>query len=148
MTIQEYYNKMSTLIIEGNIPQFLDSVSLENIVLKIIDDGDITCFTPGTLFYQSDSKFAPNNEIIQWFADRSGLLFLFEKEPGNVCFANSDELRPEFRQSFTIIDMLDYMYAFVHSSYYKEFQKIVIPSEAHSFWKLVEIGSRLRKDNT
>ena len=40
---------------------------------------------------------------------------------GNLCFANNnDELRDEFKQTFAPIDLLDYIYAVLHSPAYRE----------------------------
>lgn len=147
MTIQEYSNKINSLRAE-EIPRFCDDTDLENAVLKVLQHTNIPYFTIETLFEQSAESISLNSDIVQLFADRLSLLFSSKKETGNVCFANSGELRPEFRQNFKATELLDYVYAFAHSSFYKEFQKIAIPSEADSFWKLAEIGSRLSKNNT
>ncbi|WP_163398786.1 hypothetical protein [Flavobacterium fluviatile] len=148
MTIQEYSNKMNNLRVE-EIPQLSDDTDIENAVLKVLQHTNIAYFPIETLFKQSTTETVMlNSEIIKLFADRLGLIFSNEKESGNVCFANSSDLRLEFKQNFTATELLDYMYAFAHTSFYKEFQKIAIPSEADSFWKLVEIGSLLRKENT
>lgn len=84
-----------------------------------------------------------------------GLTFVPEKEAeGNVCMANNGELRPEFKQNFAPIDVLDYIYAVLHSTKYrkkyKEFSKIdfprvPFPADAVEFWKLVELGGELRQ---
>lgn len=147
MTIQEYSNKIYNLRVE-EIPYFSDNTHLENAVLKVLQDTKGFYFTIETLFEQSTPEaVVPNSEIIKLFADCLSLLFSSEKEAGNVCFANSSELRPEFRQTFTATELLDYVYAFAHTSYYKEFQKVAIASEADIFWKLVKIGSGFRKEN-
>lgn len=96
-----------------------------------------------------------NEEIVQEFARKLQLTFVPEKETeGEVCFAGSSELKPEFRQSFAPIDLLDYIYAVLHSpayrEKYKEFMKINFPrvpysEDAVTFWKLVSMGSELRK---
>lgn len=147
MTIQEYSNKIYNLRVE-KISQFFDDTDLEETVSKIFQDTNGTYFTIATLFNQSPESVILSSEIVQLFVDRLRLLFLSEKEGGNVCFANSPELRPEFRQNFTAIEVLDYVYAFTHSSFYKESQKIAIASEVDLFWKLVKIGTGLRKENT
>lgn len=147
MTIQEYSNKINNLKVE-EILQVSDGTDLENIVLKVLNDTNKTYFTVETLFNQSTPEVVVLNiEIIKLFTDHFCLMFSNEKESGNVCFANSSELRPEFRQSFTTIDILDYSYAFMHSSFYKEFKKIAITSEIDFFWKLVKIGAALRERN-
>lgn len=149
MTIQEYSNKINNLRTEENNPQFSDAIDLENIVLQVSENRSQTYFTLKDFFDQSVSEAVMlNSEVVKLVADRLGLLFPSENESGNVCFANSSELRSEFRQILTAIDLLDYIYAFAHSSFYKEIQKIAIPSETDSFWRLVEIGSILRKEKT
>ncbi|MCI9845689.1 hypothetical protein [Flavobacterium pectinovorum] len=148
MTIQEYSNKINNLRSGEKISDFFDAIDLENIVLKISQDTAETYFTLKDFFDQSapESDFL-NSETIKLVADYLGLLFSSEKEAGNVCFANSSELRPEFRQIFTAIDLLDYIYAFMHASFYKEFQKIAITSETGIFWQLVKIGAGIRKES-
>lgn len=147
MTIQEYCNKINALKADENISPLFDGIDLENSVLKILQNTTQTYFTTEAICNQSvPETVILNNEIVKLFADHLGLLFLSEREAGNVCFANSSELRPEFRQSFMAIELLDYIYAFVHSSFYKEFQKIAITSEADIFWELVKIGAGLRKE--
>lgn len=107
-----------------------------------------------------------NPEIVKQIADSLGLTFTNEKETeGEVCFANSEEVRPEFRQSFAPIDLLDYIYAVLHSptyrEKYKEFLKIDFPrvpypcrdainrvctkEEIDNFWQLVQLGGELRQ---
>ncbi|MFV8270792.1 type ISP restriction/modification enzyme [Flavobacterium sp. GT2N3] len=94
-------------------------------------------------------------EIINQIAKQLGMTFVTEKEPeGNVCMANNSEVRPEFRETFAPIDMLDYIYTVLHSPTYREkyieflkidFPKIPYPKDIKTFWELVELGSQIRK---
>ncbi|MDP3352202.1 MAG: type ISP restriction/modification enzyme, partial [Flavobacteriaceae bacterium] len=94
-------------------------------------------------------------EIVEQIANGLGLIFTNEKETeSNVCFANSDEVRPDFKQSFAPIDLLDYIYAVLHSPTYREkykeflkidFPRVPYPKDAKIFWKLVEHGGELRE---
>ncbi|MDI5951241.1 type ISP restriction/modification enzyme [Flavobacterium yafengii] len=96
-----------------------------------------------------------NPTIIKQIADGLRMTFTYEKETeSNVCFANSDEVRPEFRQSFAPIDLLDYIYAVLHSPTYREkykeflkidFPRVPAPTDADQFWKLVRLGGELRQ---
>lgn len=96
-----------------------------------------------------------NMEIINGIAGRLGITFTNEKEiESNVCFANSKEVRPEFKQSFAPIDLLDYIYAVLHSPSYREkykeflkidFPKIPAPQDHGKFWQLVKLGGELRQ---
>ncbi|MDP3313582.1 type ISP restriction/modification enzyme [Lutibacter sp.] len=96
-----------------------------------------------------------NMEIVKQIANGLGLTFTNEKETAsNVCFANSDEVRPEFKQSFAPIDLLDYIYAVLHSPSYREkykeflkidFPRVPYPNDAKTFWKFVEYGGELRE---
>ncbi|HUZ58573.1 MAG TPA: type ISP restriction/modification enzyme [Hanamia sp.] len=98
-----------------------------------------------------------NPDIVNQIASQLSLTFTNEKEiptEGEVCFINSVEVRPEFRLTFAPIDILDYIYAFLHSpSYrkkYKEFLKIDFsrlpyPKDSTTFWKLVALGGELRQ---
>lgn len=140
MTIQEYFAKIEALQSDKNTSS--DNADLELYIQKILKNGTEFSFTLNSLFQKSTI----NDNVIAKFSDHLKLLFLDEQESGNVCFANSGEVRPEYRQSFKLIDLLDYVYAFMHSSFYKESQKIIITEETEVFWKLVKIGSNLRKE--
>ncbi len=73
-----------------------------------------------------------NSEFVTQIAKELGLTFVPEKEPeGNVCMVNNKEVRDDFKTTFAIIDILDYIYAVLHSPIYrekyKEFLKIDFP---------------------
>lgn len=121
---------------------------MELCIQKIKNKTTELSFTLTEIFQKSNSeKTIINKDILKRFSNHLGLLlFLEEQESGNICFANSDEVRPEYRQSFRLIDFLDYTYAFMHSLVYQESQKIIISSESVVFWKLVKIGLSLRND--
>lgn len=96
-----------------------------------------------------------NPAVVQQIASDLGLTFTPEKEPGSeVCFANSRELRPEYRQTFALIDLLNYIYAVLHSPTYREkqeeflkigFMKVPYPTDVNIFWQLVKPGGELRQ---
>ncbi|MFS8083982.1 MAG: type ISP restriction/modification enzyme, partial [Ginsengibacter sp.] len=102
---------------------------------------------------------APNlsPEIVNQIASQLSLTFTNEKEipiEGEVCFANSKEVRPEFRLTFAPIDILDYIYAVLHSPTYREkykeflkidFPRVPYPKDTTTFWKLVALGGELRQ---
>lgn len=84
---------------------------------------------------------------------------------GNVCFSQSPELRDDYKTTFSIIDLLDYGYARLHSAPHreslKEFLKTDFPNvpfkapyppslnkrekAQNRFWKLVRLGGELRQ---
>lgn len=105
-----------------------------------------------------------NSEIVKQISDSLNLTFTNEKEEGNVCLANDKDVRSEYRTTFAPIDLLDYIYAVLHSptyrETYKEFLKIDFPRVPYpspltpkggieetqeKFWKLVKLGSELRQ---
>ena len=98
---------------------------------------------------------AGNSEIGIQIGKSLGLTCIPENEAeGNVCMANNAEVRPEFKQSFAPIDLLDYIYAVLHSPKYREkykeflkidFPRVPFPADAVEFWKLVEVGGELRQ---
>lgn len=96
----------------------------------------------------------PESELIKNFEQNLSLTFIKEKESlrqGEVCFMNSPEVRPEFRISFTTIDIFDYVYAILYSSSYREkykmkvFPQVPYPTDASTFWRLAALGSELRQ---
>jgi len=106
---------------------------------------------------QKPQERTPNldPEIIQQIEKALGLTFVHEKEAeGNVCMANSDEVRDDFKTTFAPIDLLDYIYAVLHSPEYREkykeflkidFPRVPYPQDSEVFWKLVELGGQLRQ---
>ena len=95
-----------------------------------------------------------NMEIVNEIAEGLGLEFVTEKEEGNVCLANNKDVRSEYRTTFAPIDLLDYIYAVLHSPTYREtykeflkidFPRVPYPKDSNTFWQLVQIGGELRQ---
>jgi hypothetical protein len=81
-----------------------------------------------------------NMEIVNQIADKLGLRFTPEKE-------NTED-------TFAPIDILDYIYAVLHSPTYREkykeflkidFPRVPYPENAETFWQLVKLGGELRQ---
>lgn len=95
-----------------------------------------------------------NMEIVNEIAKGLSLQFIPEKEEGNVCLANDKDVRSEFRTTFAPIDLLDYIYAVLHSPTYREtykeflkidFPRVPYPKDSNIFWQLVQLGGELRQ---
>ncbi|MEO8821005.1 MAG: type ISP restriction/modification enzyme [Ginsengibacter sp.] len=111
--------------------------------------------TSRTFFVESSVVISP--EIIGQISKALELSFINDEEmerTGEVCFANSPEVRPEFRLTFTSKDAIDYLYAVLYSAeFHKEFEKhlkldlrsIPIPADIFIFCKLAVLGSDLQK---
>lgn len=91
--------------------------------------GNITERTPNFKF-----------EIVKCLAEKIGLIFTIEKDINDNTFAP--------------IDILDYIYAVLHSRNYREtykeflkidFPKIPYPKNATTFWQLVKLGGEIRQ---
>lgn len=81
-----------------------------------------------------------NSEIINIITDKLGLTFTNEKE--------------ESKSTFAPIDILDYIYAVLHSPSYREkykeflkidFPRVPYPKDKETFWSLVNIGGQIRQ---
>jgi predicted helicase len=81
-----------------------------------------------------------NSEIVKQIADNIGYTFTNEKETTKGTFAP--------------IDILDYIYAVLHSPTYREkykeflkidFPRVPYPKDQDSFWKLVKLGGEIRQ---
>lgn len=81
-----------------------------------------------------------NIESVNQIADKLGLTFTNEKETTKGTFAP--------------IDILDYIYAVLHSPTYREkykeflkidFPRVPYPKDQDAFWKLVELGGEIRQ---
>ncbi|WP_157813315.1 type ISP restriction/modification enzyme [Flavobacterium sp. 5] len=98
-----------------------------------------------------------NKEIVQKITNNLDLAFFNQKElSGNVCFANDNDVRPEFKEIFSQIDLLNYIYAILFLSKYREnhqeflksnFSYIPIPNDKIKFWKLIKLGNELRENH-
>jgi|SRR5680860_1144679 len=94
-------------------------------------------------------------EAIGKIEEKLRLTFVPEKEEdGNVCMANSPEIRDEYKDTFNAKDLLDYMYAVLHSPRYLEKYKdlskidvveVLCHNDQNGFWKLASLGARLRQ---
>ncbi len=81
-----------------------------------------------------------NEELVSEIAEKLGLSFTSEKEKSTNKFAP--------------IDILDYIYAVLHSPIYRDiykeflkidFPRVPYPTDKKTFWKLVKIGSEIRQ---
>ena len=81
-----------------------------------------------------------NAEIVNQLAEKLGLIFTNEKESDQATFAP--------------IDILDYIYAVLHSPTYREkykeflkidFPRVPYPKDKETFWKLVQLGGEIRQ---
>jgi predicted helicase len=95
--------------------------------------------TTDGLFNQGERRPNLNLEIVGEIERRLGLRFVPEKGPGSGVFAP--------------VDLLDYIYAVLHSPAYREkykeflkidFPRVPYPEVADKFWRLVTYGGALR----
>lgn len=96
-------------------------------------------------------------EITTKIAQQTSLAFVPEREAeSNVCMASSSEVLPEFRETFAMRDILNYIFAALHSPTDQEknkefgkinFQKIPLPKDAKTFWEMVALGSQIRQNH-
>lgn len=148
MTIEQYLNEIKTL----QPTESIFDPELENFLLKIPSNESNSFFTLKNLFQKSENgTFVLNKEILGKIVKGTNLLFFDKIENGNVCFANNSELRFEFRQNFNVIDLLDFCYAVLHTSVFKENldnenKRIPIPSDSDVFWQLAKFGVRFREE--
>ncbi|HLW08478.1 MAG TPA: type ISP restriction/modification enzyme, partial [Marinilabiliaceae bacterium] len=87
-----------------------------------------------------------NKEIVSEFEEILKLQFVPEKTETNI----GDELK----EVFAPIDILDYVYAVLHSPTYREkykeflkidFPRVPYPKDTETFWKLVNLGGEIRQ---
>lgn len=133
MEIQKYLEQIRSLEKE----HFNQNVDLENMVSEIISNEKTIQFRVNDLFQNQNL----NTELLFKIEQTLNLIFI-QEENSNVCFANDSEVRPEFKQSFSLQDLLDYIYAFAHSFSFKESGEIVISGESDLFWKLIKTADK------
>ncbi len=92
-----------------------------------------------TIEESADRKPNLNQEIVREIAEKLELTFTNEKE--------------QMENTFAPIDILDYIYAIIHSPTYREkykeflkidFPRIPYPKDKNTFWKLVKLGREIR----
>lgn len=90
-----------------------------------------------------------NTEIVKQIVDKLGLTFT--NEPFDSAQGATEAER---RRSFAPIDILDYIYAVLHSPTYREkykeflkidFPRVPYPKDAETFWQLVKLGGEIRQ---
>jgi predicted helicase len=88
-----------------------------------------------------------NAEIVKQIAAKLGLTFTNEKE-------HTPNPSQEGNKTFAPIDILDYIYAVLHSPTYREkykeflkidFPRVPYPKDKDTFWQLVKLGGELRQ---
>jgi hypothetical protein len=95
-----------------------------------------------------------NSAVPSEIARRLGLRYhAQEKASTEVCYLDSPELRSEFKMSFNIKDLSDWLNAelqrannqkLVDEVLYTEVVFIPYPTDVDEFWKMVEAGEALR----
>jgi predicted helicase len=175
MTTAEYLVALNSRFRLGNATEHTFRGDLQNLLESLapgisatkarLGDRFITSIYPLYLYTESSGQLSLgsaetrtpnlNLEIVDQIAKGLGLTFTSEKrKEGEVCFAESGEVMPEYRQTFAPIDLLDYIYAMLHSPTYREtykeflkidFPRVPYPTDAEAFWKLVALGSELRQ---
>jgi len=92
------------------------------------------------LFNQAERTPNLNPDIVKQIAEKLGLKFTNEKE--------------NKKNTFAPIDILDYIYAVLHSPSYREkykeflkidFPRVPYPKDEKTFWQLVKLGGKLRE---
>ena len=94
-------------------------------------------------------KTADASKIIAVLQTRLNLTFVDDSQEANLCYVNSEEVRPEFKQAFSGKDIDNYITGFLHSKNLsksnREFtpQDFPYPEDDAAFWKLVTIGQKI-----
>ncbi len=135
---------VSNQITDKNLTSSLDSVNTFPLYLYPEKNGQLT------LDQNTERTPNLNPEIVKEIAEKLGLEFVNEKSTStsSVTSAVSEpvELAP--------IDLLDYIYAVLHSPTYREkykeflkidFPRVPYPKDQDTFWKLVQLGGEIRQ---
>ncbi len=137
----------------GNIEWCLATVSKHPVDANMFRRGGVNLF-PLYLYPENKGQQALgqvtertpnlNSEIVNQIADKLGLIFINEKDTSTGSASNT----------FAPIDILDYIYAILHSPTYREkykeflkidFPRVPYPKEQDTFWQLVKLGGEIRQ---
>lgn len=87
-------------------------------------------------------------EVVKELSRRLHLPYIEHKDSeGNLCFINNNEVRAEFRETFTSADVTHYLVGLLKTSIVAEITKenfhliFPYPQNAKSFWQQVEQGN-------
>ncbi len=98
-----------------------------------------------TIEQSNERKPNLKKEIINQIAEKLGLTFTNEKDTSTSSASEN---------TFAPIDILDYIYAVLHSPTYREkykeflkidFPKVPYPKDPNTFWQLVQLGGEIRQ---
>jgi predicted helicase len=168
--IQNVLNKENTLLgigrqgmAVGDIEWCLTTVSKNPVDANMFRRGGVNLFPlylyPETTAQQSlhdNTERTPNlnPEIVKQIAAGLGLQFVNESLETLQCNASTTNTKTEPRTTFAPIDLLDYIYAVLHSPTYREkykeflkidFPRVPYPKDENTFWQLVNLGGALRE---
>jgi predicted helicase len=88
------------------------------------------------------------------YPDSNGQQSIYEDRISNLKKEIVSEIEKQIGETFEPIDLLDYIYAVLHSSTYRErykeflkidFPRVPYPENGSQFWALVKLGATLRK---
>ncbi|WP_336041730.1 hypothetical protein [Acinetobacter dispersus] len=95
-----------------------------------------------------------NQQLVSQIEKSLGLSFINDNEPHRVCFASQNtELQDVYKQVFSAVDLLDYLYASLISDQQSaekiELQNLSLapmpyPTDNLTFWRLVATGRKYR----
>ncbi len=97
-----------------------------------------------------------SDEIADRFEKRLGIEFIkINRVEPNLCYIESEEVRDEYKTTFTQSDILKYIYAMQHSSLPAIKENVAggmnmlipYPKDTNIFWKLVRLGKELEKNS-
>jgi predicted helicase len=157
----------------GSMPWNLAFVSNNIIDINLYYRGGGTVF-PLYLYAEQatldNAQRTPNLDakIVAEICQRTGLQFADDTPPstggklrnsppvegGHFAQQNDGVVSTKTRNTFAPIDLLDYIYAVLHSPNYREqykeflkidFPRVPYPDDVKKFWKLVKLGERLRR---
>ena len=122
-------------------------VFISNVFCDVHTIGDQNYCLPLYLYNSSKSRTPNLNlEIINQISSALNLQFIIDHN-----LKNDDN-----KNSFTPLDILDYIYATLHSPAYRkkyqeflkiDFPRVPYPKNSNQFWKLVKIGGQIRKSH-
>lgn len=141
----------------GDIPWCLITIAKNPVDANMFRRGGVNLFplylypeTPGqqSMDHQDKSRIPNLNlDIVDKIAE--GINHAFLPDENIVC-----DLEAGLDGTFSPLDILDYIYAVLHSPEYREkykeflkidFPRVPYPQDAEDFWKLVELGGELRR---
>jgi hypothetical protein len=90
---------------------------------------------------QQKAKEGSLEDLVNEIQSKLGLTFELNTSPTpNLCLKNAEEVRDEYKTTFSVQDLAHYLSAIGIKNIHLKTEEITLPKDAATFWRLVRKG--------